>query len=135
MGLLTELFVARDEVARAYGRKRGPGVDCVKLGGLTNLEFETLWAILSGAEWDARTHGLEPVTDTESTWTFKFPEAYIGMLRHLDAHAVPTAATSWSATEELACSPAQVQPVIEKLVKAAKSFEHPSLGLYLWFSL
>jgi hypothetical protein len=135
MGLLTELFVGHDGDAKKFDAARGSGARSVKLGGLTNLEFETLWAILSAEEWNPETHALEEVASTDSTWTFKFPRAYIDRLRALDAPGISSAAKSWAATEELSCKPAEIEPVIHQLVSLARSVEDGRLDMFVWTSL
>ena len=67
MGLLTELFVARDEEAKTYDHESAARFSSLQLGGLTNLEFETLWAILAAEEWSPETHALDEVASTEGT--------------------------------------------------------------------
>jgi hypothetical protein len=135
MGLLTELFVATDAEAKTYDDSSADRFRGAKLGGLTNLEFETLWAILAREEWNPKTHALGEVASSDSTWTFKFPRAYIERLRAVDAQAISAAAKSWAATEELSCEPADVEPVIEQLVSLARSLDEPSLSLFVWTSL
>jgi hypothetical protein len=135
MGLLTELFVAREKEARSYDHTSAGRLPGVQLGGLTNLEFETLWAILAGEEWSAETHALEEVASTEETWTFKFPPAYLEILRALDSSRISEAARAWAATEELSCAPADVEPVITKLATIARSFSDGDRSLFLWSSL
>jgi hypothetical protein len=135
MGLMTELFVAREDEARTYNYASSKRFQSVQLGGLTNLEFETLWAILATEEWSPKTHGLDKVASSEGTWTFKFPSAYIEKLRGLDTEGVYAAAKSWAETDELSCKPAEVEPVITKLVSIARSISNDDRGLFLWFSL
>jgi len=106
----------------------------VKLGGLTNPEFETLWAIVSAEEWNPDSHALEEVTSDGGTWTFRFPRQYLEMLRTLDSSAISSAAGSWAETDELPCEPADVEPVIQQLVSLARSVDDPGLGLFLWTS-
>jgi hypothetical protein len=135
MGLMTELFVAREDEARIYDHASAGRFHSVQLGGLTNLEFETLWAILAAEKWNAKTYALDEVASTGGTWTFHFPLAYIAKLRELDSAGVSAAAKSWAATDELLCKPAEVEPVITKLVSIAKSIRDNDRGLFLWFSL
>jgi hypothetical protein len=66
MNVLTELFVAPVESAKSYDATSGSKFERVQLGGLTNLEFETLWAIIEGEEWDAEKHQLREVTSSEN---------------------------------------------------------------------
>jgi hypothetical protein len=135
MGLMTELFVARDEEAKTYDHTSAGRFSSLQLGGLTNLEFETLWAILAAKEWSAETHALHEVASTKGTWTFKFPEVYLDRLRRLEPTAISAAATSWAATDEVSCEPAEVEPVIAQLASIARSLSGGDRGLFLWTSL
>ena len=135
MGLTTELFVARDDEARTYDHESAGRFSSLQLSGLTNLEFETLWAILAAEEWSPETHCLQEVASTEGTWTFKFPTAYLERLRRLDPAAISAAATSWAATDELSCEPVEVEPVITQLASIARSFSDNNRGLFVWTSL
>jgi hypothetical protein len=135
MGLLTELFVAADGDAKTYDHASGDRQGSVKLGGLTNLEFEMLWAVLSGEDWNPDVHGLTEVASSESTWTFKFPQAYVEALRRLDGLGISRAAKLWAATEELSCEPAELEPAIRKLVSLALSLDDRRDGLFVWTSL
>jgi hypothetical protein len=132
---MTELFVAREDIAKAYDRKRGPSMQCVKLGGLTSLEFETLWAIVGGEEWSAQTHALEPIASTDGTWTFRFPQVYLDKLKALDAASISKAATAWAATDEIKGKPEVLESVILKVATLSRSFADRRLAMYLWFSL
>jgi hypothetical protein len=134
MGILTELFLATDDEARTYDGQSAERFKSVQLGGLTSLEFETLWSILDGREWSPKSHGLEEVRPSGHTWTFRFPPAYVERLSELDSSAVSAAAKRWAATEELACDPADVEPVIDTLVSLARS-RGGDRHLFLWGSL
>ena len=135
MGLMTELFVAAPEMAASYGPRMGEGFQRVELGGLTNLEFETLWAILENDEWNAGKHALIEVVSTKSSWTYQFPAPFVAKLQVIDQIAIRSAAESWSATEEMAASPADVLPIINALVDLARSAAAKNQGLFLWTSL
>jgi hypothetical protein len=135
MGILTELFVATDEEGRSYDSESAGRFQSVELGGLTSLEFETLWAILEAKEWGPDSHALHEVRPSGDTWTFKFPAAYVERLRKLDSAGIAAAAERWAATEELACAPAEVEPVIVALVSIARSFHDGDRSLFLWGSL
>ena len=135
MGLQTELFIASGEEAAGYDGLNGDSFERIQLGGLTNLEFETLWAIFDGDEWDAKRHALEQIASTNASWTFRFPAAYVAKLQSLDADKIHEAASAWSATEEIAASPDDVLPVIESLVTLAQSASAQNRNLFLWTAL
>ena len=64
MSILCDLFVADPADAPHYQDALGTGdaadhYEVVSLGGLTQLQFETLWAITDGTPWSAATHAFE----------------------------------------------------------------------------
>jgi hypothetical protein len=134
MGLLTELFVATEEQARGYDGASATGFAPVEFGGLTSLEFESLWAIVEAQEWSPDRHILKEVASGEEWGTFRFPAPYVERLRRLEPADVAAAATAWAATEEIAGDPADIEPVVRALVSLARSVEGPR-GLYVWTSL
>jgi hypothetical protein len=61
------------------------------LGGLTNLEFELLWAIVEGRPWIPEPHSLEAIAEPQedlNTWIFRFPSRFVSQLAELKAHQV-----------------------------------------------
>jgi hypothetical protein len=135
MGLQTELFVGSIEDARKYDGDGTTALERIQLGGLTNLEFETLQAIIANEDWDVKRHALDEVASTEASWTFRFPDAYVTALQSLDVADMNNAATKWAATEEIAASPSDVLPVIESLVRLAKSASANGRDLFVWTAL
>jgi hypothetical protein len=135
MGLQTDLFVGSTEDARNYDGDATRSLERIQLGGLTNLEFETLRAIIANEPWDVKRHALEQIASTETSWTFRFPDTYVTALQSLDVDGVKNAATTWAATEEIAASPSDVVPVIESLVRLAKSASANGRNLFVWTAL
>ena len=135
MSILTELFIAPDSAATTYGHRSAGQFTGAQLGGLTNLEFETLWAILEGTPWDVNKHSLSEVAATESSWTFQFPPGYMDRLSRLDLKAIAPAAAAWSRTDELAGTRTDLEPVIRKLVGLAQTAAKQGQGLFLWTAL
>jgi hypothetical protein len=89
------LFIASRQDAASYEEREGKGFERIELGGLTSLEFETLWAISENEEWDTEKHVIEEIASTDGTWTFQFPEAYVLKLQSLDAAGMRAAADAW----------------------------------------
>lgn len=144
MGIICDLFVNNHSDALEYGSLTDQDPDerlkrysPVEFKGLTSIEFGTLWAILAGQEWDVKKHMLSDVAFGEDyeTWLNKFQDEYIGLLANLDTDAINLAAVAWSQTEELSCSPDDVRPVIEALVRLSKEAIAKHQGLYMWGSL
>lgn len=136
MGILTELFVATPDEAAGHDGDARVGSERVQLGGLTSLEFESLWAILEEEEWNPEKHSLREVAASEETWVFAFPDACIDRLRQVKQEEIPDAAMQWAATEELDGSdPSDLVPAVEALVRLAGSARSGGRGLFLWSSL
>ena len=135
MGLQTDLFLGSVEDAQNYDRAKSKNLERIQLGGLTNLEFEILRAIVAEEPWEVERHALEQIASTEESWTFRFPSAYVRTLQALDNEAIKRAANAWAATEEIAASTADVLPVIESLVLLAKSASTTGRDLFLWTAL
>ncbi len=134
MSLLTELFVATMAEARSYDHTSSERLSAVRLGGLTNLELETLWSILRNEEWDPGVHALPPIADTDGTWTFEFPAEYTEKLAELTPREIALAAVTWAATEEISATASDVAPIIATLVDLARKVDE-GRALFVWTSL
>ena len=134
MALLTDLFVANEADAKSYDAASARRFSAAQFSGLTNLEFETLWAILLGEEWEGEKHALTPIAETESTWTFRFPPQYVLRLTQTTPREAAAAAAAWAATEEISADASDVAPIITTLIALAKSVQ-PSRGLFVWTAL
>jgi hypothetical protein len=140
MGLLTDIFVATSEDALKYeslaAGELPPGrFEVVNFKGLTNLEFGTLWAILSGESFDLDRHALDALTPAGESWLFGFPSALVELLAGLGASDTTSAAAAWAATEELQWDPSETEEVLVELMRLARRSRSASKGLYFWGSL
>jgi hypothetical protein len=136
MAVMSQLFVAREADAQKFAPASAGPLERVELGGLTSLEFETLWAILEGEEWSPEKHELQEIIgDDEESWVHQFPPTYVERLTALAPGQVQSAAEAWAQTEEISGAAADVAPAIESLVKLARSAKAKKLGLFVWTSL
>jgi hypothetical protein len=145
MSILCDLFVAVPSDASKYGDRFddpewGADVESESFGGLTQLNFEILWAIVEGRPWDPSTHSFEWVGDPPQgqaeTWTFRFAPAFAGQLAALkDPRAIAEITQQWARTEELNCDPGELTEVVDALLRLARSAEASGRGLFLWGSL
>jgi hypothetical protein len=53
-------------------------------------------------------------------------------LARLTPEQISVAATKWAATDEMACEAADVQPIIEGLVRLAKAASDTGRNIYFW---
>jgi hypothetical protein len=135
MGLMTELFVAERGQAKTYTPASPGDIERAQLGGLTSLEFETLWAILQGEEWTLEKHALREVVSREESWIHEFPGSYVEKLRTLGGSEMASAAAQWAATEEISSTADEVLPIIEQLVSLARSAAAKRKTLFVWVAL
>jgi hypothetical protein len=135
MSILADLFVANPSDALKYDGQRGPLFEIAEYKGLTNLEFETLWAIIQSIEYDPETHSLTSLIPESETWLFSFPEPYLFQLANLTPDQMKKAAKAWARTEEVMCEPSEALEMIRFTVRLAKLATSQSKGLFLWGSL
>jgi hypothetical protein len=135
MGILADLVVAKPSDTLKYDGQRGPLFEVAEYKGLTNLEFETLWAITQNVEYNPETHSLESLIPESETWLFSFPEPYLSLLAKLTPDEMNQAAKAWSKTEELMCEPSEALAIIRDAVRLANLATSQAKGLFLWGSL
>jgi hypothetical protein len=133
---MTELFLSKPDEARTYGANSSERFERAQLGGLTSLEFGSLWAIFEEEPWDQKRHDLPMVTSADDTWIFRFPDKCIARFERVQPAEITKAASKWAEMEELeGTAPAELEPAIEALVKLARSAKSSGRGLYLWNAL
>jgi len=139
MSILTEIFVSSPADAQRYEslqpKRSGGPFELVQFKGLTNLEFGTLWAIITGEEFDFDQHALESIAPPKETWLLRFPTSFVQELAALTTARIEEVAAAWADTEELQWDPSEAQEVIVELVRLAKLAISPSKGLFFWGSL
>jgi hypothetical protein len=137
MSLLAELYVSRDDQeATRYDSEPSIFTDREQYTSFTELELSTLWAKMRGIDWDSSlVDGFRPsvlLEDGGERTIHRLPEAMTGELAGLTPEQISTAATKWAATDELACEPSNVQPIIEGLVRLVKNATETGRSIYLW---
>jgi hypothetical protein len=145
MSILCDLFVADPSDASEYGKRFDDpewdaDVESASFGGMTQLNFEILWAMLEGRPWDPKTHSFESVGDPsegqDETWTFRFAPAFVAQLAALkDPRAIAELTQKWAQTQELRCDPEELTEVVDSLLRLASSAQASGRGLFLWGSL
>jgi hypothetical protein len=135
MSLLSDIYVSRDDEAVKYDTVPATFAERAHYNGMTPLELSTLWAIMRGVEWDDSTMDdfvcLLQIGSGERL-IHRFPVAMLAALGQLTQDRVRDVTAKWAATDELACTPADIQPVVEEMVRLARSATASGRGLYLW---
>lgn len=140
MSIFTTVFVDTPDAAARFAQSGPPGdhPDTVQFGGLTNLEFETLWAIVCKENFNLERHALESLFlgKDGTPWLWRFPDAFVTTLSEFDTSQVANAAKAWVATEELSGSePGEAEPVIKDLASMSRLARESGRALFLWGSL
>jgi hypothetical protein len=136
MSLLAELYLSRgDQEAVKYDSEPNAFSDREQYTSFTELELSTLWAKMRGIDWDVSLVALfRPILleDGGRRAVHRVPAAMTAELAGLTPEQVAGVATKWAATDELACDPSDVQPIIEGLVRLAKNVSETGRNIYLW---
>ncbi len=136
MSLLAILYLSRDD-QEAVKYDSDPDVfsDLERYASFTELELSTLWAEMRGIDWDVTLLDGFPsvlLADGGARTIHRVPAAMTAELTVLTPEQVSVAATKWATTDELACEPSDVQPIIEGLVRLAKNASETGRSIYLW---
>ena len=136
MGVLADIYLSRDDQeAVRYDSEPETFKDREKYGNFTELELSTLWAKIRGIERDVNSldefHSVL-VKDGGERCIKRLPTSMTDELARLTPEQISAAATKWAATDEMACEAADVQPIIEGLVRLAKIASSQNRKLYFW---
>src|SRR5437899_11775302 len=123
MGVLADIYLSRDDQeAVRYDNEPEMFKDREQYGNFTELELSTLWAKMRGIEWDVNSldefHTVL-VKDGGERCIKRLPTSMTVELAALTPEQISTAATNWAATDEMACAPADVRPIVEGIVRLA----------------
>jgi len=136
MGLLADIYVSRDdEEATRYDSEPAIFKDREQYRGFTVLQLSTLWAKIKGIEWDVSSLREFPtvlVQDGGERLIHRLPMALTAQLARLTPEQISIAADQWAATDELRCAAADVEPIIEGLVRLAKAASETGRKIYVW---
>jgi hypothetical protein len=136
MSVQADIYVSRtDEEAIRYDSEPATFRDCEQYTSFTELELSTLWAKIRDIEWDVNSldefHTVL-VQDGGERTIKRLPHAMAVELTRLTPEQISIAATKWAATDEMACDAADVQPIIEGLVRLAKTASETNRNVYFW---
>ena len=136
MSLLADLYLSQnDQEALQYNERAESFVDRLQFTSLTELDLSTLWASLRNEQWDVSS--LDQFTCVfqlpgGEKCIHRLPKAMVVDLAGLDSQKISIAASKWAATDEMACEPDDVRPIIEGLVGLAIKASQTEKEIYLW---
>jgi hypothetical protein len=136
MSVQADLYVSRnDEEAIRYDSEPATFRDREQYTSFTELELSTLWAKIRGIEWDVNSldefHTVL-VQNGGDRSIKRLPTSMAVELARLTTERISIVAAKWAATDEMACEAADVQPIIEGLVRLAKTASETGRNIYLW---
>jgi hypothetical protein len=136
MSVLADIYVSRDDAEAAkYDSEPSTFADREQYMSFTVLELSTLWAKMRDVEWDVSLLDQFPSVlqqDGGERAINRLPTAMTESLARLTPEQISVAATKWAATDELACEPGDVQPIIDGLVRLAQTASATGRSLYFW---
>jgi len=136
MSVLAHIYVSRDDAEAAeYDSEPSTFAEREQYTSFTVLELSTLWAKMRDVEWDVNLLDQFPSVlqqDDGERAINRLPTVMTESLARLTPEQISVAATKWAATDELACEPGDVLPVIDGLVRLAQTASATSRSLYFW---
>jgi hypothetical protein len=135
MSILSDIYISRDDEAVKYDTAPDQFSDRAQYNGMTPLELSTLWAILRGVKWDwdsQKEFACLPQVAGGERLVHRLPAAMVAELAKLPTERIASATKAWAATEELDCSPEDIKPVVEALVRLACLAVESGRSIYLW---
>lgn len=139
MSLLADIFLAHnDEDALRYNSEPASFGDREQYTGFTVLELSTLWAVMQSVEWDEHILDEFATVFQESGvghWVHLIPAAMSLELTRMTPEQLTLAAAKWASTDEMACEPSDVLPIVEGLIRLAKKGRATDQSIYFRGSL
>ena len=136
MSLLADIYISRDDAeAVRYDTDPATFGDREQFKSITILEISTLWSLMRGIEWDANLLDQFPCVleiHNGERLIHRLPQEMAANLASLTPEEAFTAASKWAVTEELACEPGEVQPIIDGLVRLARKSSATGQRIYFW---
>lgn len=138
MSLVADIYVSRDDEAARYDTNPTEFADRAEFSSFTSLELSTLWAILRQTEWTVEMMSAFSsvlVVDDGERLIERFPAELVSALADLPADRLVSVTKQWAETEEINCSPEDIQPVVQGLTRLAGIARGSGQNLYIWNSV
>jgi hypothetical protein len=136
MGLLADIYLSRDDAeAVRYDEEPATFADRIQFRGFTTLELSTLWALMRDVEWDVKSLDRFPCVlqlDGGGRSIYRIPKDMLEDLARLTPKEMSVVSGKWAATDELACEPSDVRPIIEGLASLAVRASKTGRNIYFW---
>ena len=135
MSVLADIYISRDDEAVKYDTTPDQFTDRAQYKGMTPLEVSMLWSIMQGTEWDVALMDEFPCLlqiGGGEHLIHKFPAEMVSELSKLSPDRAATVSAAWAATEELRCSPEDIRPTVDDMVRLAGRALESGRSMFLW---
>jgi hypothetical protein len=136
MSVLADLYVSRNDAeAISYDSEPSKFADREQFTSFTVLELSTLLSLMREVEWDVSLLKEFPEVFQKNNGEraiFRLPNTMTEALSLLAVEQVSNLATSWAATEELACAPDDVKSIILGLMQLTGRASATGQNVYFW---
>ncbi|MFN0051872.1 MAG: hypothetical protein ACKV0T_06755 [Planctomycetales bacterium] len=135
MSILADIYISGDDDAVKYDTAPDQFADSAHYKGVTPLELSMLWSILRGIEWDVALLDEFPSLlqdESRGRYIHRLPPALVSELATLAPDRMAAVTSAWAATEELSCSPDEIQPVVDDLMRLSRRSLETSQSVYVW---
>jgi hypothetical protein len=135
MSVLADIYISPDDEAVKYDTAPDQFTDRAQYKGMTPLELSMLWCIMRDIEWDAASmdeFACLLQIDGGERLIHKFPEAMVAGLSKLSPERTGAVTVAWAATEELNCSPEDIRPTVDDMVRLAGRAIETGRSMFLW---
>jgi len=135
MSILADIYISRDDEALKYDTTPEQFTDRAQYKGMTPLEVSMLWSIMQGIEWDVALMDEFPCLlqlQGGERLIHKFPAEMVSALSKLSSDRAGTVTAAWAATEQLSCSPDDIRPAIDDMVRLAGRALDSGKSMFLW---
>ena len=135
MSVLADIYISREEEALKYDSVPTQFEERAQYKGLTPLELSMLWSIMRGVAWDvAAMDGFPCLLQIAGgeRLIHKFPADMVAELARLSPERATAVTAAWAASEELGCSPEDIRPTVDDMVRLAGRAIESNQGMFLW---
>jgi hypothetical protein len=136
MSVLADFYIADKQSAAAYDDAQECAEDDrVQSKRITPIELSMLAAILEQREWDVDMmdqFAQVLIVDGGERLIHEVSPALVDRLASLRPDEAQRAAEAWARTEEIACAPDEIRPLLDDLMGLAARARATNRQLFLW---
>ena len=134
MSLLATFFISDPANAVRFDQDPDSFPDIAEFRGLTFLEMSTLWAALTGGDWEELMDAMPCLLEADEgrRLIYQLPQEFLQALTSATEDQLRRATVAWAATEEMDCDPREAAPIVSALVALSRKALESGRGVFLW---